>query len=139
MGLDAAMLRATECRVEDLAAVVSEHTRLSDYPLADRVEANVLVYAAEALRAADRDAALDELARALGDGPGVVIIEGAMDPSTVDRATEVFFGIIDEQNAAGRSVGDHFAKPVAQWKTGGPFCHVRQPSSTRAKPASQQR
>lgn len=113
MGLDAAMLRATECRVEDLAAVVSEQTRLSDYPLADRVEANVLVYAAEALRAADRDAALDELARALGDGPGVVIIEGAMDPSTVDRATEVFFDIIDEQNAAGRSVGDHFAKPGA--------------------------
>ena len=38
MGLDAAMLRATECRVEDLAAVIAEQTRLSDYPLADRVE-----------------------------------------------------------------------------------------------------
>ena len=106
-------MRVEDCRVEDLAAVVAEQTLLGDYPLADRVEANVLVYAADALRAADRGAALDELARALGDGPGVVIIEGAVDPATVDRATEVFFGIIDEQSAAGQSVGDHFAKPGA--------------------------
>lgn len=107
------MLRAAECRVEDLAAVVAEETRLGDYPLADRIEANVLVYDAAALRAADRAAALEEIGRALRDGPGVVIIEGAMDPSVVDRATEVFFGIIEEQNAAGQSVGDHFAKPGA--------------------------
>lgn len=107
------MLRAAECRIDDLAAVVSEQTQLGDYPLAERVEANVLVYAAEALRAADRATALDELARALGEGPGVVIIEGAMAPEVVDRATDVFFGIIDAQNAAGQSVGDHFAKPGA--------------------------
>ena len=104
-------MRAEDCRVEDLAAVVAEQTQVSDYPLADRVESNVLVYAAPALRAADRGTALEELARALGAGPGVVIIEGAVDPATVDRATEVFFGIIDEQHAAGQSVGDHFAKP----------------------------
>jgi ectoine hydroxylase-related dioxygenase (phytanoyl-CoA dioxygenase family) len=106
-------MRAADCRVEDLAAVVAEQTLFDDYPLADRVEANVLVYAAASLRVADRGAALEELARALGEGPGVVIIEGAVDPATVDRATEVFFGIIDEQNAAGQSVGDHFAKPGA--------------------------
>jgi ectoine hydroxylase-related dioxygenase (phytanoyl-CoA dioxygenase family) len=107
------MLRAVDCRVEDLAAVVAEQTQLADYPLADRVEANVLVYAADGLRGAHREAALTELARALRDGPGVIIVEGAVDPSIVDRATEVFFRIIDEQNAAGQSVGDHFAKPGA--------------------------
>jgi len=107
------MLRAAECRVADLAAVVAEQTRLEDYPLADRVEANVLVYAAADLRAADRQQALDELARALGEGPGVVVVEGAMDPAVVDRATDVFFGVIDEQRSAGQSVGDHFAKPGA--------------------------
>jgi ectoine hydroxylase-related dioxygenase (phytanoyl-CoA dioxygenase family) len=106
-------MRAADCRVEDLAAVVDEVTVLADYPLADRVASNVLVYAAASLRAADRGAALTELARALRDGPGVVIIEGAMDPGTVDRATEVFFGIIAEQSAAGQSIGDHFAKPGA--------------------------
>ena len=106
-------MRAEDCRVEDLAAVVGEQTRLEDYPLADRVEANVLVYAASTLRAAERNTSLEELARALRDGPGVVIIEGAVDPAIVDRATGVFFRIIDEQNAAGQSVGDHFAKPGA--------------------------
>jgi ectoine hydroxylase-related dioxygenase (phytanoyl-CoA dioxygenase family) len=125
MGLDAAMLRAAECKVEDLASIVAEDTVLADYPLATRVEAKVLVYAAEDLRGAarrvggaapvglDRQASYAELARALREGPGVVIIEGAMDPAVVDRATEVFFRIIDEQNAAGQSVGDHFAKPGA--------------------------
>jgi ectoine hydroxylase-related dioxygenase (phytanoyl-CoA dioxygenase family) len=113
MGLDAAMLRAAECKVEDLASIVAEQTLLADYPLATRVEANVLVYAAEDLRGAAREAAYAELARALREGPGVVIVEGAMDPAVVDRATEVFFRIIDEQNAAGQSVGDHFAKAGA--------------------------
>jgi ectoine hydroxylase-related dioxygenase (phytanoyl-CoA dioxygenase family) len=119
------MLRAAECKVEDLASIVAEDTVLADYPLATRVEAKVLVYAAEDLRGAarrvggaapvglDRQASYAELARALREGPGVVIIEGAMDPAVVDRATEVFFRIIDEQNAAGQSVGDHFAKPGA--------------------------
>lgn len=93
--------------------MIAEATLLEDYPLADRVESNVLVYASASMRGADRAAALDELARALGDGPGVVIIEGAMEPEVVDRATEVFFEIIDEQHAAGLSVGDHFAKPGA--------------------------
>jgi ectoine hydroxylase-related dioxygenase (phytanoyl-CoA dioxygenase family) len=106
-------MRAADCRVEDLAAIVSEQTDLADYPLSDRVEANVLVYQAQVLRLADRGAALAELARALRDGPGVVIIEGAVDPGVVDRASEAFFGIIDEQNAAGQAVGDHFAKPGA--------------------------
>jgi ectoine hydroxylase-related dioxygenase (phytanoyl-CoA dioxygenase family) len=107
------MGRASDCRVEDLKAIVAEQTSIDDYPLADRVDANVLIYAAAALRSADRQEALTELARALGDGPGVVIIEGAVDPAVVDRATEVFFDIIDEQNAAGQAVGDHFAKPGA--------------------------
>jgi len=125
MGLDAAMLRAAECKVEDLASIVAEETLLADYPLASRVEANVLVYDAEDLRGAaprvgtaapaglDRQAIYAELASALREGPGVVIVEGAMEPAVVDRATEVFFRIIDEQNAAGQSVGDHFAKPGA--------------------------
>lgn len=104
-------MRADDCRVEDLATIVAEATDLADYPLAERVDSNVLVYSAPTLRAADRAAALDELASALRDGPGVVIIEGAVDPTIVDRATEVFFKIIDEQNAAGQAVGDHFATP----------------------------
>ena len=107
------MLRAADCRVEDLAAIVAEETRLADYRLADRVDGNVLIYRAPVLLAADRSEALAELARALAEGPGVLIVEGALDPSVVDRATQVFFDIIGEQNASGQAVGDHFAKPGA--------------------------
>jgi len=113
MGLDRPVMRAVDCRVEDLAAIVAEQTSLDDYPLADRVESNVLVYAAPTLLAADRDAALAELARALSDGPGVLIVEGAVDPDVVDRATHVFFDVIEQQRSSGTSVGDHFAKPGA--------------------------
>ena len=113
MRLDTPVLRAADCRVEDLAAVVSAQTRLEDYPLADRVERNVLIYRAATLAAAERGAALHELAGALSDGPGVLIVEGAVDPDVVDRATAVFQALIAEQNAAGQAVGDHFAKPGA--------------------------
>jgi ectoine hydroxylase-related dioxygenase (phytanoyl-CoA dioxygenase family) len=106
-------VRAADCRVEDLAEIIAEQTHLAAYPLADRVESQVLIYRADQLRGADRSAALQELARALGEGPGVVIIEGAVDPGVVDRASEVFGRIIEEQRAAGQSVGDHFAKPGA--------------------------
>lgn len=107
------MLRAADCRVEDLAAVCAEVTDLADYALAHEVVDNVLIYRAGDLRQADRAAALDELARALREGPGVVIVKGAMAAAVVDRASEVFTGIVAEQHAAGRSVGDHFAKPGA--------------------------
>ena len=55
-----------------------------------------------------------ELVRALADGPGIVVFEGAFpDPSVVDRLTDVFDALIAEQRASGASAGDHFAKPGA--------------------------
>ncbi len=107
------MMRAAGCRVEDLAGIVAEETVLADYPLAREVVENVLVYDAESLRGAHRAEALGELADALREGPGVVIVTGTVAPDVVDRASAVFTRIIAEQNAAGQSVGDHFAKPGA--------------------------
>ena len=55
-----------------------------------------------------------ELARALMDGPGLVVFKGAFpDPAVVDRATAAFNAMIDEQRASGTAAGDHFAKPGA--------------------------
>ena len=55
-----------------------------------------------------------ELARALLDGPGIVVFAGAFaDPAVVDRATAVFTELIAEQQAGGAAAGDHFAKPGA--------------------------
>ncbi len=106
-------MRAADCRVEDLAAVVEVQTDLAHYALAREVLQNVLVYDAASLAEADRDTAQAEVARALRDGPGVIIVADAVAPDVVDRASVVFTQIIAEQNAAGQAVGDHFAKPGA--------------------------
>ena len=111
-------LSAADCSVDDLAALVGQQTRLSDYPYADGVESNVLIYG-EKLRAAvgtasGRTAVQAELMRALSDGPGIVVFKRAFgDLAVVDRATEAFLAQIAAEQAAGTAGGDHFAKPGA--------------------------
>jgi len=114
-----ARLTAADVRLEEFAAVVEQTTDLAAYPHADRVEQNVLVYDSGRLRAATatgtgRDDVCAELVRALTDGPGVVVFEGAFpDHTVVDRVTAVFDEIIAEEEAAGGEHGDHFAAPGA--------------------------
>src|ERR671933_383495 len=109
---------AEDCRLEDFRAVVETTTDLADYPHADEVRENVLVYGSR-LRASvttpeGRRDVQAELARALTDGPGIVVFAGAFpDTSVVDRATAVFEAMIAEQKAAGVVGGDHFATPGA--------------------------
>jgi hypothetical protein len=91
-----------DCRVEDFRAIVETTTDLADYPYADELRENVLVYG---LRLRDHIATPEgrrevqaELARALADGPGVLVFAGAFpDPGVVDRATAVFEATIAEQ------------------------------------------
>jgi ectoine hydroxylase-related dioxygenase (phytanoyl-CoA dioxygenase family) len=109
---------AADCRVDELRALVERTTDLADYPHADTVEQNVLVYGPGlAARTADAEGRRDvqaELARALTDGPGIVVLAGAFaDLSVVDRATRAFEAMIDDQRAAGTTAGDHFARPGA--------------------------
>src|SRR5919107_4339257 len=102
---------ADDCRLEDFRAVVETTTDLADHPYADEVRENVLVYGSR-LRdhittPEGRRDVQAELARALADGPGIVVFAGAFpDTSAVDRATAVFEAMIADQKAAG---GDHFA------------------------------
>jgi ectoine hydroxylase-related dioxygenase (phytanoyl-CoA dioxygenase family) len=109
---------ADDCRLEDFRAVVETTTDLADYPYADEVRENVLVYGSRlrnhvATPEGRRDVQA-ELARALTDGPGIVVFAGAFpDTGIVDRATAVFEAMITEQRAAGVVGGDHFAKPGA--------------------------
>src|SRR5438046_48450 len=92
-------LSAAACSVAEFAAVVEQQTRLPDYPCADGVERNVLVYG-EKLRAAieaptGRASVQTELIRALTGGPGIVVFKKAFpDLSVVDRATEAFLARI---------------------------------------------
>jgi ectoine hydroxylase-related dioxygenase (phytanoyl-CoA dioxygenase family) len=104
-----------DCRLGDFRAVVEQTTDLADYPSADEIRSNVLVYGRKLSEltgtTAGRREVQAELARALLDGPGIVVFAGAFDPAVVDRASEVFRAIIDEQKAAGSATGDHFAPP----------------------------
>jgi ectoine hydroxylase-related dioxygenase (phytanoyl-CoA dioxygenase family) len=111
-------LSTADCSLDDFKAVVGRQTDLADYPHADAVERNVLVYG-EKLRAAvgsaaGRTAGQTELIRALTDGPGIVVFKQAfVDLSVIDRATDAFLAQIDVEKAAGSAAGDHFAKPGA--------------------------
>ncbi len=114
-----ARLTPADVRLEDFVAVVQQTTDLAAYPHADRVDQDVLVYDAARLRAvttteAGRDDVSAELVRALTDGPGVVLFEGAFpDHAVVDRVTAAFDAMIAEEEAAGGEHGDHFAAPGA--------------------------
>ncbi len=117
MTFDAApgYLSADDCRLADLIDLVSRKTDLADYPYARTVEQNVLIYDGARLRKqlsrpACRPRVETELARALLDGPGIVVLAGAFDdPWVIDRATWQFEAVIAAQRAAGSAVGDHFA------------------------------
>ena len=113
----AGWFRPEDCRLDEFREVVEQATDRADYPYADSVEQGVLVYGSRLRDAATpehRREVQAELARALLDGPGIVVFTGAFpDPSVVDRASAVFAELIAEQKASGVAAGDHFAPPGA--------------------------
>ncbi len=102
-----------DCSLDDFRAQVLRDTDPADYPHAVDVRSNVLVYAAAAIAGVDRRALQSEMIRALTDGPGVIVVEGAFEPAVVDRASAAFRDIIAAQRAAGGAAGDHFGKAGA--------------------------
>ena len=92
---------------------------MSRFPLAERLDHGALVYESarlvtEASTPSGRAVVLAELAAAFGDdGPGIAVVTEAFETSVVDRATDVFRSLIDEQHRAGIESGDHFAAPGA--------------------------
>lgn len=98
--------------------VVEQHTSIADYPYARTAQAGVLLYGPDlAKRAKDtgeRRRIQAELARALCDGPGIVVFEQAFDDTAViDEASDVFNALIADQKKTGAVAGDHFAEPGA--------------------------
>ncbi len=127
-----------DCRLEDLRALVEQPADPARYPLAVRLDHGIPTYDCPALVPSDaasapsagaangalgagdadegaslRDAFRDELTSALVDGPGIVVLQGAVDPQAVNRATEVFWDLIAQQRAGGGPAGDHYGKPGA--------------------------
>src|SRR2546421_7415288 len=117
MAFDAApgYLSADDCRLADLIDLVSRKTDLADYPYASAVEQNVLIYDGARLRQqlsrpACRPRVETELARALLDGPGIVVLAGAFDdPRGLDRATWQFEAISAAPPAPAGTARGHLA------------------------------
>ncbi|MEE1799421.1 phytanoyl-CoA dioxygenase family protein [Streptomyces sp. JV176] len=130
-----AWLRADDCDLAELRALVSTRTDPGDCPSAERVEQNVPLYDSARLRALAATpegfrTVSGELAGVLLDGPGIVVLKGAFaDHGVVDRATAAFRALIEEERATGAARGDHFAEAGANdrlWNALGKMA-VREP------------
>ncbi len=116
---DSAFGSRHDCDLDAFAALVEQPIEPADYPLAVRITQGVPTYDATALAhgptgdTEHRHGLRAELAAALVDGPGIVLLEGAVPPEAVDRASSVFWDLIAAQHAQGGLAGDHFAKPGA--------------------------
>lgn len=104
--------------VESFRELITRTTPPSDVPTAIDIASNIPIYDGQAMRDIARDpdrrrALIGEVAWALAHGPGTVAFKHALNDEEhrLADATEIFQQIIADQHAAGRPVGDHFAKP----------------------------
>lgn len=101
--------------LDGLKRLCETETNPADWPLASEVTNNVLVYDASAAEAkgAERAELMAEWCDAFRNGPGVVVIRQAIsDTTALDKATELFSDIIEQERQHG-AVGDYFAKKGA--------------------------
>jgi ectoine hydroxylase-related dioxygenase (phytanoyl-CoA dioxygenase family) len=115
-------LRAAQCQVGELDALLQTTTRAEDCPQAAQILQGVPVYDGKVLRAAQasaadptawRNALMAEWAGVWQNGPGVLVVQGLYaDVAVVDATTAAFQRLIEESRKAGQA-GDHFAKPGA--------------------------
>jgi ectoine hydroxylase-related dioxygenase (phytanoyl-CoA dioxygenase family) len=104
-------LNPADAKLADLLRVLQDET--PDYQYADHLEQQVPLYDTGRIRKEDPREVQAELAHALSDGPGIVVLKGAFGKEVVDAATDEFNAMIRDQRAAGTAAGDHFAKPGA--------------------------
>ncbi|WP_170397321.1 phytanoyl-CoA dioxygenase family protein [Ruegeria arenilitoris] len=103
------------CDLDEFKVLTSQSLLADAVPLAASVEKNIPVYDMQALRLAlerpdTRRAVLAEWAWVLDKSAGVIALKGAYsDTSIIDRATEIFRELIDEERQSGAGEGDHFA------------------------------
>ncbi|MEM9777625.1 MAG: phytanoyl-CoA dioxygenase family protein [Chloroflexota bacterium] len=112
----------SDIKLSDLEALCAQQTVLADYPHAAEVLKNILIYnysnCVAMLDGSEKEQTLKaEFARALNSGPGVIAIKGAVDPAVVDKSTEMFFDIIQQEKAAGSGQGDHFGNNERVWNS----------------------
>ena len=113
-------------------ASVNRTTMLSDYPFARSVEQDALVYDADTVLKASsstehKQMLMAEWIKVWLEGPGVLMITGALADDVIDNASALFENIINEQQQRGGGAGDHFAKAGANnriWNALQKHCHA---------------
>ena len=112
-------LRAEDARLADLLAVLAARTDPDDCPLAAGLVQDVPVYDCDAQRGllrgdgAHRAALMAEWAWVWEEGPGILVLRGAVPSSAlIDAVTARFMEIIEREQSS-HSGGDHFAKAGA--------------------------
>lgn len=111
-------LRAAEAHLDDLRSVLDKRTDPSDCPHATRLLNDVPVYDSEALRARlsqggnFQRSLMAEWAWVWDEGPGILVLQGALSSPVVDAVTARFQEIIERERSH-NSGGDHFAKAGA--------------------------
>lgn len=106
----------SDYNIDSFRELVGRTTSTADVPLAASIARNVPMYDGSTFSGINRNPEarkelLAELAWVLAHGPGVFAVSGALGPTNrLDDATEIFQSIIAEQHAAGKAIGDHFAK-----------------------------
>ena len=103
-------LRAEEADVAAFETLVSEETRAGDWPLASEIAKGIPVYDGTP---GDPAELMAEWATAMDEGPGVIVVRGAVPRAAVERAGEVFERMIAAERETGAGGGDHFAAPGA--------------------------
>ena len=111
-------IRAADARLDDLCAILDQRTDPAACPNAAHLLHDVPVYDCAALRSRLHDGAefrqslMSEWASVWEDGPGILVLQGALAPPVVDDVTACFMRIIERERDGG-SRGDHFAKAGA--------------------------
>ncbi len=103
------------CDLDEFKVLTAQNLLAETVPFAASVEKNVPVYDMQALRQMleqpdTRRALLAEWGWVLDKSAGVIALKGAYpDTSIIDRATDVFRQIIEQERLSGAGEGDHFA------------------------------
>lgn len=101
-----------DCLLEDLIACCDDTLLTKDAPRADAIEKNIPIYD---MRKQEVDQALlVEWAQVLRESSGIIVLKQAItDHLTLDKVTEAFEVIIQNEKSSGKESGDHFAKSGA--------------------------
>lgn len=100
----------------DFADLCSQKVSKTNYPFCSNIKKKVVIYNGEQIRSIINSSKSfelkSELHHCLKEGPGVLIIQQAfLQKKTIDKATEIFLGIIKKEKGNAIHHGDHFARP----------------------------